>query len=67
MNSYRKMYFDRLKNILKKKNINFLDLTEVLKSSGKKLEEMLVDGIHPGAEGHRLICENLVKLIHPLL
>jgi hypothetical protein len=52
---------DVLIEILKKHNINYIDLYDFLKKEYLKDKSIYWDGVHPYIKGHRLIGEYLVK------
>lgn len=57
-------YNDARKKVCTKEKLPYISMDNIFE--GKKLSEILPDGIHPNAEGHRLMFEHIKKELEKL-
>ncbi|MCC6328411.1 MAG: hypothetical protein IT174_07840 [Acidobacteria bacterium] len=69
-NFMKKDYVAALKSIGKKNRVPVIDLFSVYhrygKETGRSMDELFTDGMHPNSEGHRIEAELLIKEIKKL-
>lgn len=58
-NAFIKKYNDEIKEICKKENVKFIDLYDEMVKMDYK--ELLQDGLHPNANGHKWMAEKIIK------